>query len=181
MFKLLFFIVFSVNCQEIKISNHSVFIRAGYSVPVFGHFGDRDSGFKPNFSFGIGYMRYYDEFLDFGLISDDNFYFRNRGVELKIKFFSFTPVIFVKPDIKSHSYIYVGGGIYHWTSPSSTSFISTSDDEFGVRFGYMRFLSLKKINIAGGFEWNYIIGVKGKSFDLGNVNILIFYLSSKIF
>ncbi|MGC8867648.1 MAG: hypothetical protein ACP5PA_05505, partial [Elusimicrobiales bacterium] len=156
-----------------------ILLRTGYSLPVFGHFGDSKSGFEPNFSYGIGYLKDYDEFFSFGFISDENLYFKNRATDIKLKFFSFTPALFIKPDLKSLGYLYIASGIYHWTSPSSNIFSSTSDDEFGMRVGYARFFCLKKIRIGGGFEWNYIIGVKGKNFDLGNINTFVVYLSFK--
>lgn len=162
---------------DYKINHNSLILRTGFSVPVFGHFGDKDAGFKPNFSYSFSYLRDYDELISFGFITGENFYFKNKKSDIKIKFFSLTPSVFIKPTNDSLEYVYAGAGLYHWSSPENSLFTSTSDDEFGFVAGYNKFLNSSEFKIGLGFEWNHVVGVKGRYFDLGNINIVVLYLS----
>lgn len=177
MFKLLLLIITFISTEGVDIKKNTLSLRIGWSQSVFGHFGDKNDGFKGNVSFALMYTKDYDDLVSFGFISEETTYFRNNSiVELKLKFFSFTPALFLKTDYLGGGMSYIGTGIYHWTNPASKNYVSTSDDEFGFRGGYIKYLSIiKKVRLGWGFEWNYIIGVKGKNFDLGNINIITPY------
>ncbi|MCX7641298.1 MAG: hypothetical protein N2Z20_01520 [Elusimicrobiales bacterium] len=177
MFSILILFSIFLKSNEIEIFKNAMTINIGASRGIFGHFGDFEDGFEGNFAFGASYMKEYDEFISFGISFSETFYFKH-DTGIKIKFFSLTPLIFLKPTLKKDEYLYLGMGLYHWTSPKSKMYSSTSDDEFGFKIGYSKFIKLlNNLKFGLGCEFSYIIGVKGKNFNLGNINIIFPYLT----
>lgn len=177
MFSLISFIVYIVFAQSFQPTKSSLSLIIGWTQPIFGDFGDVEKGFKGNFSYGIMYMKDYDDLISYGFNLGNTSFLKNRPTGLKINFFSAVPLIAIKSDYKKKSIVYFGMGVYHWSSPSQNSYISTSDDDFGFKFGYLKTIYSKMIDLSIGIEWNYIIGVRGMNFDLGNINMINPYIS----
>lgn len=173
MFKIVLLLSAITFSQESYITKNTISFRFGWSEGVFGHFGDRTDGFKGSISAGLIYSKDYDDLLSFGFIASQSGYFRNRRVEdVRLRFFSFSPVVFIKSDYLAKTQIYIGGGLYHWSSPQTQEYLSTSADEFGFVVGTLFSLNKKRLRIGLGFDLSHIIGVKGRYFDLGNINII---------
>lgn len=150
--------------------NKHIFLSPGYSFPIFGHFSD----FKSAAGVKFGYIKDIDDVLSFGFISSSYQYYKNKDMDIKLRIFSFNPVLFSWVGISTRNYfLYLGPGLYHISQPSSSIFSSSSTDEAGFRIGggYVKNLS-GKISVGSTIEFNHLFNMKTKNFDLGSVNLL---------
>lgn len=162
-----------------NISSKYLILNYGISIPFYGHFGDKDIGFKPASGFNAGYVKDIDDVVSIGFITSYYQYYKNRDIDIKIRIFSFTPVIFSWLGLTERNYyVYIGPGIYHWSQPKNINFDSSSSTEAGLRFGMGLSKKLfKKFNWGGNIEWNHIFNMKGKNFDMGSGNTISFSIS----
>jgi len=175
-FLFLLFLVLTANSvsEEINDSRKYVFMNTGFSFPVYGDFGDSDSGFKKAFGFSGGYVKDIDDVLSLGFFISSHRYYENRKIDMKIRIFSFTPVVFSWLGLsKREKYLYFGPGIYHWSQPKSASFSSSSSTEGGFRagFGFKKKL-YKSLDWGANLEWNHMFNMSGKNLDIGSSNML---------
>lgn len=166
MFSFFVFLLSLTFADDIQLNKSSLIFNYGWTQPIFGDFND----FKGNFSYSFVYLRDYDDLVSYGIQLGDTLFFKNKPTGLKIKFFSLLPTVALKSDYKKNGILYLGFGVYHWSSPSKDIYPSTSDDDFGFKFGYVKTFFNRKIKLSFGIEWSYVIGVKGYNFNLDNVN-----------
>lgn len=152
--------------------NRHIFLNPGYSIPVFGHFGDGDVGFKPAAGFELMYVKDLDDVLSYGFSFDYYRYYKNRDVDIKLRIFSFSPLLFSWLGLSERKhYVYIGPALYHWSQPESSTFNSTSGDEGGFRlgFGYAGNLS-DSFKIGYNLEFKHLFDLSGKNFKLDSSN-----------
>jgi hypothetical protein len=175
-FLFLLFLVLTANSgsEEINDSRKYVFINTGFSFPVYGDFADSDSGFKKAFGFSGGYVKDIDDTISFGFYISSRRYYENRKIDMKIRIFSFTPVVFSWIGLsKREKYLYFGPGIYHWSQPKSASFSSSSSTEGGFRVGLgFKKKLYKSLDWGANLEWNHMFNMSGKNLDIGSSNML---------
>jgi len=173
LFLAIFFPVFSY--AQAPVSVKTVFFKGGFSFPVFGHWGDMDTGFKPAPSISALFVKDIDEGLSWGFESGYEVRHKNRTLNLKVSIFTMSPVLFSWLGIAERKYyVYLGPGIYHWSSPASGNFSSSSQTEFGFKAG-CGFLRKIKYNISWGAEarFEHMFDMSGKNFELGSANNLV--------
>lgn len=161
---------------QAPVSVKTVFLKGGLSFPVFGHWGDVDAGFKPAYAISALFVKDIDEGLSWGFETGYDIRHKNRALDLKVSIFNISPVLFSWLGIAERKYyVYLGPGIYHWSSPASGDFSSSSQTEFGFKAG-CGFLRKIKYNISWGLEarFEHILDMSGKNFDLGSANNLNF-------
>jgi hypothetical protein len=174
----LIFFLFLSEVYSFERGNIFSFACGEVNIPVFGEFGDRESGFKKSFGLRVGVFKNYDDIISYGFISSQSSYYKNRQIDIKFKFFSFTPALFFWIDNQRRYYLYGGVGIYHWSQPKTSSYLSTSSDEAGFRIGvgYKKNF-YKKIGLGGGLEFEHLFNINGKNFNLGPSNIISFSIN----
>lgn len=169
---LLFFIapVFGENPQAIN----TFLFQTGYSYPFYGHWGDKDAGFKKASDYKFMYIRDIDENISYGIQTGYFYKYENKGTDLNIRFFSFTPLIFSWLGTLERKYFFfLASGIYQISQPKSLQYASDSITEFGFSIGtgvlYNFFFQMKwGISI----QWHHIFNMKGDNFDLDSANNL---------
>jgi len=159
---------------EIDSSVRTVFLKTGVSFPVFGYWGDMDSGFKPSSDIAFMYIKDIDDTLSYGFQSGYSLGYKNRDLDMKVRIFSFHPEIFSWFSmIEKKYYLYLGPGIYQWTQVKSKDFSSTSRTEFGYNIG-IGFLKEFKNNFRYGLnlELSHIFNIKTSNVNLDSLNNL---------
>ncbi|NLI09527.1 MAG: hypothetical protein GX447_02070 [Elusimicrobia bacterium] len=162
----------------------TIFLKGGISAPVFGHWGDSDSGFKPALNGSFLFVKDIDEGLSWGLETGYDIKHKNRNNDIKVSVFNFSPVLFSWLGINERKYyVYLGPGIYHWTSPKSSAFSSSSSTEFGLKAGGGILKNYSKgLSMGLEFRFEHLFDMKGENFDLGSANnaVLSFVLGKRI-
>ena len=152
---------------------------AGWAVPFGGHWGDKNTGFKPSPAFSLAAMKRVDEVLSYGLESSYSLRHEHRVMKgLGLKLFSFTP--FVRASFPEGEMVYYGmfgAGVYQWTQPAFTSggvkFASDSGSSAGVNLGGGLTYPFWWGTRAGlDLRWHHIFNMKGANFSLNSADNL---------
>lgn len=158
------------------LSVKTIFIKPGFSLPVFGHWGDSDCGFKPSLSGSVMFVKDIDEGLSWGIESGYDLPHKNRNNDIKVSIFNISPILFSWLGIAERKkYVYLGPGIYHWSSPKSSSFSSSSGTEFGLKVscGVIKNYS-KSFSLGAEIRFEHVFNMKGENFDLNSANVMQF-------
>ncbi len=166
--------------SQAPVSVRTVFVKPGISIPVFGHWGDLDSGFKPSLSGSAMFIKDIDEGLSWGIESGYDLPHKNRNNNIKVSVFNISPVLFSWLGLAERKkYVYLGPGIYHWSSPKTSSFSSSSGTEFGLKAaaGILKKYS-ESLYFGAEIRFEHIFDMKGENFDLNSVNVLQFSITA---
>lgn len=170
----------SSSFAQAPYSVKTFFLKGGISAPVFGHWGDGDAGFKPAGSISALFIKDIDEGLSWGIEGGYDTGHKNRSLNLKVSIFNLSPVLFSWLGMAERKYyVYIGPGVYHWSSPRSGSFDSSSGTEFGFKAGG-GFLKPWRYDLLFGADLRleHLFDMSGENFNLGSANNFIFSLTA---
>jgi hypothetical protein len=155
----------------------------GWAIPFGGHWGDKDSGFKPSKVFNLAASRRVDELLSWGLESSYSLGHGNRVMkDLRVRIFSLTPFVKVSyPEGKSLYYGVLGAGLYQWGQPAFTAggtrYASDSGSSAGLNLGGgVSYPFWWGTRLGLDLRWHYIFNMRGANFDLNsadNFNVML--------
>jgi len=150
----------------------SLFVKLGNSYPISGHWADSDAGFKRSGNYKLMIIKDLDENVSYGLQTGSSPKYSNKGTDLDLKIFSFTPTFFSWLGAPRHRYfVYGGTGVYHWSQPASVLYGSDSGTQFGYNLGAgVLYDFLFELRWGLSLEWNHIFNMKGDNFDLDSAN-----------
>ena len=149
----------------------------GWSLPFGGHWGDKDSGFKPSPVLSLAASKRVDEVLSYGLESFYALRHKHRQVPgLELRVFSLSP--FVKaafPAGEKAYYGILGAGVYQWNQPAYVAdgirHGSDSGSSGGMNLGAgVSYPFWWETMAALDLRWHHIFNMKGANLSLDSVD-----------
>jgi len=156
----------------------TVYAGGGTAIPLGGHWGDAEAGFKPAPAFMLAGSRPLGELLSAGLELARNYGHEFRGDHQRaINLFSAGP--FVRSAVSGADFSFYGvfgTGVYYWDQPSFRSggayYPSSSGSAFGFSLGAGLERFLGPVNAGLELRWHHIFDMKSRGLDLDSADNL---------
>lgn len=149
----------------------------GWSRPLGGHWGDKDTGFATSRSMSLAVYKRVDELLSYGAESVYAPVYASAGVDgLSMKIISLTPFIRAAfPEGNKVFFGVLGAGLYQWRQQAFTSggvrYASDSGSSGGINLGGgVLYPFWFGTNAGLELRWHHIFNLNGANLDLGAVN-----------
>jgi hypothetical protein len=149
----------------------------GWSLPFGGHWGDKDTGFKPSPNLSLAASKRVDEVLSYGAEAAYGLRYKDRALAgLELQVFSLSP--FLKASFPQGEKVYygiLGAGVYQWKQDSFTAggvrYGSDSGSSGGLSLGAGVSYPFWWETMAGlDLRWHHIFNMSGENLSLDSVD-----------